>query len=150
MGNYIRYHHSASTIQAIAMELTINVPALLFPGITLLMLAYTNRFLGLASLIRNLHDKLRENKERPSIVKQIRNLRLRLHLIRYMQLFGAFSFALCLVCMFCIYQKREAASKLTFLISLSSLFLSLLISLWEIQISTRALDYELSDMEDIK
>jgi cytochrome bd-type quinol oxidase subunit 1 len=132
------------------MELTINVPALLFPGITLLMLAYTNRFLGLASLIRNLHDKLRENKERPSIVKQIRNLRLRLYLIRYMQLFGAFSFALCLVCMFCIYQNKKEAAELTFFISLFSLFLSLLISLWEIQISTRALDYELSDMEDSK
>ena len=129
------------------MELTINVPALLFPGITLLMLAYTNRFLGLATLIRNLHDRLRQNGERPAIVEQIRNLRLRLHLIRYMQLFGVVSFATCLVCMFCIYKKIVSWSEATFFISLFSLFISLIISFWEIQISTRALDYELSDME---
>ena len=39
------------------MELSINTPALLFPAITLLMLAYTNRFLALASLVRSLHDE---------------------------------------------------------------------------------------------
>ncbi len=132
------------------MELTINIPALLFPGISLIMLAYTNRFLALASLIRNLYDKLRDNKARPDTVKQIRNLRLRLHLIRYMQLFGATSFATCLVCMFCIYEEYVGWAKYTFFISLLSLFVSLLISLWEIQISTKALDYELSGMEELK
>lgn len=131
------------------MELTINVPPLLFPGITLLMLAYTNRFLGLASLIRNLHDRLKENTERPAIIKQIHNLRLRLRLIRFMQLFGVVSFATCLVCMFCIYKQNASWSEATFFVSLFSLFTSLLISFWEIQISTRALDYELSDMEGI-
>ena len=131
------------------MELTINTPALLFPAITLLMLAYTNRFLGLSTRIRSLHEKVLETTDRTSIIKQIQNLRLRLHLIRYMQLFGSFSFAMCIVCMFCIYQEYRQGSHIIFAISLAALFISILISLWEIQISTRAMDVELSDIEEL-
>ena len=39
------------------MEITFNTPALLFPAISLLLLAYTNRYLALANLIRKLHDE---------------------------------------------------------------------------------------------
>jgi hypothetical protein len=131
------------------MELSINTPALLFPAITLLMLAYTNRFLGLSTRIRSLHEKALEAEDRTSMVKQIKNLRLRLHLIRYMQLFGSFSFAMCIVCMFFIYKNYQQASHITFAISLAALFISILISLWEIQISTRAMDVELSDIEEL-
>ncbi len=131
------------------MELTINIPALLFPAITLMMLAYTNRFLGLSARIRSLHEKALQATERTGVIKQIKNLRLRLHLIRYMQLFGSFSFAMCIVCMFFIYCRYQWWSHFTFAISLAALFVSILISLWEIQISTRAMDVELSDIEEL-
>jgi len=131
------------------MELSINTPALLFPAITLLMLAYTNRFLGLSSRIRSLHDKYATIENRESLLKQIKNLRLRLHIIRYMQLLGSFSFLSCLVCMFCIYKSYVEAANIVFAISLASLSFSIMFSLYEIQISTKAMEIELSDMEGL-
>jgi Protein of unknown function (DUF2721). len=37
------------------MEINLTTPALLFPAISLLLLAYTSRFLALAALMRELH-----------------------------------------------------------------------------------------------
>lgn len=133
------------------MELTLNTPALLFPAITLLMLAYTNRFLGLSNRIRNLHDEYmgKKGSATKNLLGQIKNLRLRLHIIRYMQLLGAFSFLLCIVCMTFIYLQMQWWAHVIFGTSLVSLFISILFSLWEIQISTHALEIELSDMEEL-
>jgi len=131
------------------MELSLNTPALLFPAITLLMLAYTNRFLGLSSRIRNLHDKYPSIENKTGLLLQIKNLRLRLHIIRYMQLLGAFSFLSCIVCMYCIYSNFQNAAHIIFAISLASLAFSIVFSLWEIQISTKAMEIELSDMEEL-
>ncbi|MES2648033.1 MAG: DUF2721 domain-containing protein [Bacteroidota bacterium] len=130
------------------MELNLNTPALLFPAITLLMLAYTNRFLGLASRVRSLHDKyLKENTG--NILEQILNVRIRLHMIRYMQFMGAFSFFLCVICMFCIFRGYAIAANYIFGGSLIALLVSLAILMWEIQISTKAVELELSDMEEL-
>lgn len=131
------------------MELTLNTPALLFPAITLLMLAYTNRFLGLSSRIRSLHEKYAIYENKDNLLRQIKNLRLRLHIIRYMQLLGAFSFLLCIICMFCIYKSYQPVAHIIFMLSLLSLGLSIVFSLWEIQISTAAMEIELGDMEDL-
>ncbi len=131
------------------MELTLNTPALLFPAITLLMLAYTNRFLGLSSRIRSLHDKYGARENKAGLLMQIKNMRLRLHIIRYMQLLGSFSFLCCIICMYTIYSNYQQASHIIFGISLAALALSILCSLWEIQISTRAMEIELSDMEEL-
>ena len=87
------------------MEITINTPALLFPAISLLMLAYTNRFLALASLIRNLHSNYKNHTDKEGVLKQIKNLRLRLKLIRQMQLFGVLSLFLCVLSMFFVYER---------------------------------------------
>jgi uncharacterized membrane protein len=131
------------------MELNLNTPALLFPAITLLMLAYTNRFLGLASRVRSLHDKYLKDNSSQTILEQIVNIRTRLHMIRYMQFMGAFSFFLCVICMFCIFRGYEVAAKMVFVGSLLSLLVSLAILMWEIQISTKAVELELSDMEEL-
>ena len=131
------------------MELSLNTPALLFPAITLLMLAYTNRFLGLASLARNLHEKYLKVEHGNTVLHQIVNIRTRLHLIRYMQFMGAFSFFLCVICMFCIFRNYDFAAKIIFGASLVALLISLVILLWEIQISTHAVELELSDMEEL-
>ncbi len=131
------------------MELTLATPALLFSAISLLMLAYTNRFVTLASLVRNLHAKYIENPNH-SIFGQIENLRKRINLIRNMQIFGISSLLLCVLCMFLIYIKLTIVAEIIFGVSLILLILSLALSIREIQISVRALNIHLSDLEDIK
>jgi hypothetical protein len=128
-------------------QITINTPALLFPAITLLMLAYTNRFLALASLIRNLHTKYKQvGEERAIIREQIRNLKRRLLLVKQMQGSGITSFFLCVLCMLFIFLDYQLLAYSIFGLSLLFLLLSLALSLNEIFISTRALEIELKDM----
>lgn len=130
------------------MQFSINTPALLFPAITLLMLAYTNRFLALATLIRNLHDKYKQASEGRDIVhEQIKNLKRRLVLIKQMQAAGILSFFLCVLSMLLVYVGYEVWAISSFGLSLAFLLLSLALSLNEIRISTRALELELKDME---
>jgi hypothetical protein len=128
------------------MEISINTPALLFPAISLLMLAYTNRFLALASLIRNLHSNYKNHTDKEGVLKQIKNLRLRLRLIRQMQLFGVLSLFLCVLSMFFVYERFDFWANFLFACSLIAMLVSLFLSLYEIQISTRALEIELGDM----
>jgi len=132
------------------MELTINTPALLFPAITLLLLAYTNRFLAIANLIRKLHDEYINGKKSKVLLQQIHNLRKRINYIRSMQALGVFSFLCCVGCMFSIYKSWETASGYLFALSLLSLLTSLIISMVEIFLSTKALELELSDMEELE
>ncbi len=127
--------------------ITLTTPALLFPAISLLLLAYTNRFLSIATLIRQLHRKHLENPEAGVIIGQIENLRERLHLIRKMQTFGVLSFFMCVLSMIFIFQQLEIWGGYIFGASLFTLLISLGIMLRELQISTRALELELSDME---
>ncbi|MEP1033773.1 DUF2721 domain-containing protein [Ekhidna sp.] len=128
------------------MQITLTTPALLFPAISLLLLAYTNRFLAIATLIRQLHKSYLDNPK--SVLEgQLKNLRKRLFLIRAMQLFGVLSLLLCVLAMFFIYLKVGEWGSAIFGISLVLLLLSLIISVREIQLSTKALDIELSDME---
>ena len=75
-------------MQTLTMELTVNIPALLFPAISLIMLAYTNRFLALAALVRSLKAKYEEGEKNIGLQNQIKNLRYRLRLIKNMQAFG--------------------------------------------------------------
>jgi hypothetical protein len=130
------------------MEITFNTPALLFPAISLLLLAYTNRFLALANLVRKLHDEYQQGKENKIILNQIHSLRYRLRLVRYMQTLGVFSFVCSVFCMYSIYAEWIVASRYIFAVSLLSLLTSLVISLVEITQSTKALELELSDIEE--
>lgn len=131
------------------MELQLSTPALLFSAITLLMLAFTNRFLAIATLIRGLHKNHRKSPDEEIIVAQIHNLRRRLTLIKNMQLFGVFSFLLCIICMYLLFLGITEAANWVFVASMLSLLISLVISLVEIHISTKALNLELGDMEDL-
>jgi hypothetical protein len=131
------------------MELQLSTPALLFSAITLLMLAFTNRFLAIATLIRGLHKNHRKSPDKEIIVEQIHNLRRRLTLIKNMQLFGVFSFLLCVICMYLLFRGFTVSANWVFVASMLSLLISLGLSLVEIQISTKALNLELGDMEDL-
>ena len=131
------------------MQISINTPALLFPAITLLMLAYTNRFLSLATLIRKLHSRYQDSPADKHLLKaQIKNLRRRLSLIKQMQAGGILSFFLCVLCMLFIYFELDIWAYGVFALSLVVLLVSLALSLEEIYISTRALEIELRDMEE--
>ncbi len=129
------------------MEINLTTPALLFPAISLLLLAYTNRFLTITTVIRNLHSQFKESHD-PRIIGQIKNLRLRVKLIRNMQAIGVLSLLLCVVCMFVIFAGNLQLAEYIFGFSLILLIMSLAISVWEIQISVKALNIQLSDIED--
>jgi hypothetical protein len=128
-------------------DLTLTTPALLFSAISLLLLAFTNRFLALAALVRSLHAKYKEHPDE-LLFGQIKNLRLRLSLIRHMQIYGITSLLLCVICMFLIYVGYMIIAIYVFGVALLLLIGSLGISIWEIQISVRALNLQLSDLED--
>ena len=108
------------------MNLEISTPALLFPAITLLLLAYTNRYLAVATLIRSLYKRYNENGHESIIAGQIKNLRLRMYLIRNMQAFGILSFLLTVVCMFLLFENLTKPANYSFGASLISLFVSLI------------------------
>lgn len=131
------------------LEISINTPALLFPAITLLMLAYTNRFLSLASLIRKLHGEYVRGEKEKNILSQIKNIRTRLNLIRYMQSFGAASFLCCVICMYLIFINQIVMANWVFAFSLLFLLLSIILSLVEINKSTKALELQLGDIEEL-
>lgn len=132
------------------MEITFNTPALLFPAISLLLLAYTNRYLALANLIRKLHDEYVRGEKNHLLLRQIRILRQRINLVRYMQGLGVFSFLCCVITMYGVYQEWIILNRYVFALSLLSLLASLAISLVEISKSTKALELELSDMEELE
>lgn len=127
-----------------SMDLT--TPALLFPALSLLLLAYTNRFLALASLIRTLHQEYATDRSR-IVIGQIRNLQRRISLIKVMQIFGVLSLLLCVVTMFLLFFGLEIIGDIVFAMSLISMITSLAFSLSELFMSVTALNLQLSDLE---
>lgn len=130
------------------MEINVTTPALLFPAISLLLLAFTNRFLTLANLIRDLHSKYKIDQNEV-YVGQIANLKYRIRLIRDMQAFGIASLLFCVVSMFALFAGWLEVGKWIFGFSLVLMMIALAISLRETQISVGALDLHLRDMEQI-
>ncbi|MDP5104832.1 DUF2721 domain-containing protein [uncultured Polaribacter sp.] len=128
-------------------ELTLTTPALLFSAISLIMLAYTNRFLAYASVIRNLHGKYLESKD-ASLLRQIKNLKLRLSLTKWMQIFGISSLLFCVLTMFIIYIDYHTIAEYVFGIALILLIISLALLIKEIHISNEALKHHIADIEE--
>lgn len=129
------------------MPIDLTTPALLFSTISLLLLAYTNRFLGLASVIRTLHKSYQASSEQ-IYVDQIKNLRRRIDLIRNMQSLGVASLLNCTLCMGALFAGWQSVGKVIFALSLLLMVASLSLSLVEIRMSGGALNLLLSDMEE--
>lgn len=127
------------------MEITLTTPALLFPAISLLLVAYTNKFLSLGARIRTLSAQYKENPDEV-IIGQIGNLKKRVILIRNMQFLGVASILLCVLCMFSLFASMIVLGKILFGISLLFMLISLSLSIREISISFNALNMELSSM----
>lgn len=128
------------------MNIDVTTPALLFPAISLLLLAYTNRFLTIATLIRSLHKNYKENPD-TALLGQIENLRKRVYLIKHMQGVGVASLFFCVLCMFLLFAGQIEIGKYVFGFSILLLMISLILSLREIAISVDALELHLSDIE---
>jgi hypothetical protein len=131
------------------MELTLTTPALLFPAISLLLLAYTNRFLSLANLTRDLYAKYRAAPD-ARLKGQLLNLRYRIGIIRWMQIFGVASFFGCVLSMFLLFAGLRDAATWIFGASLALLLISLAYSLRELTVSVDALMLQISDLDDIE
>ena len=125
--------------------MNLTTPALLFPAISLLLLAYTNRFSVLAQLIRQLHVRHHDNLN-DVVFRQISNLRMRIGLVRYMQAMGVSSFLFCALSMFLLFIELVLPAQYIFGLSIFLLLLSLLFSLYEVWISTKAIEIELEDI----
>ena len=128
-------------------ELSLTTPALLFSAISLIMLAYTNRFLAYAAVVRNLHAKYQERQD-VILLDQIKNLSTRLQLTRWMQIFGIVSLLLCVLTMFLIYIELHVLAVYVFGIALNLLIISLGLLIREIQISVDALSLHISDINE--
>lgn len=131
---------------SVPSNLTLTTPALLFPAISLLLLAYTNRFLALAALMRDLYARYKAQPD-PRIKGQLANLRYRIVIIRNMQACGVASFFLCVLCMFVLFAGNTVIGTWIFGGSLVLLLLSLALSLREIQVSIDALTLQIEDLD---
>lgn len=127
-------------------EFSLVTPTLLFSAVSLIMLAYTNRFLSYAQLVRNLKDKYAKDRSEVTAA-QIANLRKRLNLTRSMQILGISSLFCCVVSMFFCFISLRVTAIIIFGIALLLLISSLGLSIREVVISTRALEIHLNDLE---
>ena len=130
------------------MELNLSIPALLFPAISLTMLAYNARYLAIAALIRELHKRYQNQSSSP-VKRQIKQLRRRLGIIKAMQAMAIISFLLAVITMFFIYIEKMVWANIAFGVSLVALMISLSLSFLEVQLSTQALEIQLNNMDDL-
>ncbi|MFW5827039.1 MAG: DUF2721 domain-containing protein [Alkalispirochaeta sp.] len=127
------------------MEFTFSTPALLFPAISLLFISYTNRFISYADLVRRLHDRWRSDGS-PALEMQIENLHRRIGLIRNMQVSGALSLLLAVLCMVLLFFGQNVAAEAVFVLSLVLLSASMAFLVFEVSISIHALNLQLEDL----
>ena len=124
--------------------LTLTTPAVVFSTISLLLLAYTNRFTAIAGVIRDLHEKKKED-DNELISSQIDNLKKRVHIIKNMQFYAILSLFFCVFSMFLLFFEKNRLGEISFAVSLILLMISLTLSAWEIKISVDTLDLQLSE-----
>ena len=100
------------------MTLEITTPAVLFPTVSLLLLAYTNRFLALTAIVRQMDSSGEVEHE----FYQVKNLRKRLNYIKKMQYFGVSSLLMCAISMLFLFLQMDFIGKISFGISLIVIF----------------------------
>lgn len=129
------------------MDFNLQTPTLLFSAISLLMLAYTNRFVVIANLIRELYAR---HEQSPSDITyhQLVNLRRRMRIIRNMQVFGGVSFFFSVLSLLLILFGFDFLAKAAFGLSVVLLLVSLSLLILELQISVNALNIQLKDFND--
>ena len=129
-------------ISTLLMKLELTTPALLFSTVSLLILAFNNRFTSIAGLIRKLHDEYRAAGSL-HLPPQIFRLRRRLRLIRDMQRVAISSLLLSIVTMLLLFYNSFEIARLVFTGSLLLLVLAIGLALVELSVATNALNVEL-------
>ncbi len=128
------------------MDIPITTPALLFPAIAILMLGYVNRYLGTASLIRSFKKDYDSGYKHTKIVDQLKILKKRIELSRYMLTLGALSLMLACLSMFLIFAKQQHIGNFVFGLSILGMIVSLFVSLYETTLSNKSLIIEINDI----
>lgn len=128
------------------MEFTLTTPTVLFPAVTVMLLVYTNRFISISNLIRDL-KKQYDSEPSESIILQIQSLRRRVLLMRNMQWLAVLTLFLSVISIFCIFESRPELAKKIFVVGMVSLIASLFLSLREIHLSINAIDIEMKSIE---
>ena len=130
------------------MNIDYTVAALLFPAMALLMGVYNSRFHTLSALIRKLHDEyVFEKHIPPEWKKQLKNLSRRSVNLKYAIGSAGLAFLFDMLTVFALYLDLIFYARLIFGLCCLSLFLSIVLYLGEIFVSTRALKLHLSDMK---
>lgn len=127
-------------------EITLTTPALLFPAISLLLVAYTNRFNVISTRIRSMSAAYKAMPD-ASLMAQMKSLRSRVFIIRNMQAYGIGGLFMCVLCMFALFAHELVIGKVLFAISLLMMLASLGYSLYEVMVSVNALKLELNELE---
>ena len=129
-------------------------PALLFPAIPLMMISFGNRYTSLATLIRKIHDKLITTKSSELVIDhyfdQIKILTRRLTLVRSVQTLSGISFLFNLLTIFTNYINIEVLALNFFGLSVLVFSIAIILFIYEIQLSTKALSKHLEDLKDFK
>jgi hypothetical protein len=125
--------------------LNFNTAGLLFPTLSLLMLAYTNRYLGLTSAARSLAARYREAPD-ARLAQQVASLGERLGLVRHTQAQGVLSLLSCTACLGALFMGSQVAARFAFAAALLFMMVSLVTSLREIHLSIRAIQIELDSL----
>jgi hypothetical protein len=126
------------------MEITYTAPAILFPALSLLLLAYTNRFLALARLIRELYAQYQLNSD-AHVMEQIDSLQYRIRVIKTTQVYGVASFFAGVLCVFLLFAGWNTVAQWIFGLSLVLMLVSLALSLREVYMSLDTLSLLLRD-----
>ena len=127
------------------LSLTLTAVGLLFPTISVVLLAQTNRFMSLASVARDLVARYRSGPN-PSIRNQVVSLQQRIWLVRWTQGFGVLALLINSCSAFSLFLESLSMARNLFVAAMCCMVLSLLISLREIQLSVRAIDIELNTL----
>ena len=131
------------------MNLEYTFIAIMFPAIPLMMVMFGNRFHTVSVLIRKMHDDYVFNKSIPAeFNKQLEILKSRIVLLKRAQITMGLSFLFNMLSVFALFFNIVFLAKIFFAFCLLSIILALIIYLYELTLSTKALNYHLLDLDN--
>ena len=131
------------------MNLEYTFIAIMFPAIPLMMVMFGTRFHTTSVLIRQMHDEYIYEKVMPAeFNKQLKILKSRIILLKRAQIAMGLSFLFNMFSVFALFFNAIFPAKLFFALCLMSIIVALIIYLYEITLSTKALRYHLSDLNN--
>ena len=132
------------------MNLEYTFIAIMFPAIPLTMVMFGNRFHTTSVLIRHMHDEYIYEKVMPTkFNQQLKILKSRIVLLKRAQISMGLSFLFNMLSVFALFINAILPAKFFFALCLLSIIVALIIYLYEITLSTKALKYHLLDLDNM-